>query len=523
MIKLKDPVFVIELRIAIDEAGRWPLAWPVWVGGVMQTHVVSNQVKAQFQDSKILKAQAREDLYEILKEFERKQVFWYASGKASAGEIDELGIIWSLQLGCLRMITNLMIKYYNKILRQKLLESVRGNDKIFVTVIDEIIRSNEWNRELDYEQYINTSSKEALVSFLKTFFSLSQHIFVFKGLLIDGNHNFGLNTLLDCNVKTIIKGDSKNPLISAASIVAKVERDVYMTSVSPLYPERNFEIHKGYGTLKHREKISQATKKKWKQSLTPEHRLSFLKNFWVKQKTKKKKINLKGKKIPSTLPENQIILSSHQKPKLLLHICCAPDLTRPLHWLKNYFKLYLFWYNPNIHPKPEHDKRYAEFVKLYNLEKGDYEIVEDWYEPKEFFEAFVKHKDIIHPDLKDADRNTVLKTSGIMREWSDRCNPCYLMRLEQAAVQAQKQNIFYFTSTLLISPKKLADKLFQYGLESQEIVTWTKFLWFDFAKKEGYKRAWELTKQYDLYRQNYCGCGWTIPKPGERKEGYRGW
>lgn len=160
------------------------------------------------------------------------------------------------------MITNLMIKYYNKILRQKLLESVRGNDKIFVTVIDEIIRSNEWNRELDYEQYINTSSKEVLVSFLKTFFSLSQHIFVFKGLLIDGNHNFGLNTLLDCNVKTIIKGDSKNPLISAASIVAKVERDVYMTSVSPLYPERNFEIHKGYGTLKHREKIFQATKKK---------------------------------------------------------------------------------------------------------------------------------------------------------------------------------------------------------------------------------------------------------------------
>ncbi len=59
----------------------------------MQTHVVSNQVKAQFQDSKILKAQAREDLYEILKEFERKQVFWYASGKASAREIDELGII----------------------------------------------------------------------------------------------------------------------------------------------------------------------------------------------------------------------------------------------------------------------------------------------------------------------------------------------------------------------------------------------------------------------------------------------
>lgn len=160
------------------------------------------------------------------------------------------------------MITNLIIKYYNKILHQKLLESVRGNDKIFVTVIEEIIRSNAWNDEEESNELINNSSKDLLVSFLKTFFTLQQHVFAFKGLLIDGNHNFGLNTLLDCNVKTIIKGDSKNPLISAASIVAKVERDVYMTSVSSLYPERNFEIHKGYGTLKHREKIFQATKKK---------------------------------------------------------------------------------------------------------------------------------------------------------------------------------------------------------------------------------------------------------------------
>lgn len=211
------------------------------------------------------------------------------------------------------------------------------------------------------------------------------------------------------------------------------------------------------------------------------------------------------------------------KPKLLLHICCAPDLSRPLHWLKNYFKLYLFWYNPNIHPKPEHDKRYAEFIRLFGLEWGDYEIVEDWYEPKEFFDAFIKHKDIIHPDLVDADRNTVLKKSGEMPERSDRCNPCYLMRLEQAALQAQKHGITYFTSTLLISPKKLADKLFRYGLESQEIVTGTKFLRFDFAKKDGYKKASELTKKYDLYRQNYCGCGWTIPKPGERSKWYVWW
>lgn len=215
-------------------------------------------------------------------------------------------------------------------------------------------------------------------------------------------------------------------------------------------------------------------------------------------------------------------IPTEEKPKLLLHICCAPDLSWPLHWLKNYFKLYLFRYNPNIHPKPEHDKRYAEFVKLYNLEQGDYEIVEDWYEPKEFFDSFITYKNIIDKWLEEADRGTILKRAGEMPEWSDRCNPCYLMRLAQAATQAQKHGITYFTSTLLISPKKVAEKLFRYGLESQEQITWTKFLRFDFAKKEGYKKAWELTKKYDLYRQNYCGCGRTIPKPGERKSDYRG-
>ena len=93
MIKLKDNILIVELRIAIDEAGRGPLAGPVWVGGVMQTHLVSNTIKSQFQDSKILKAHTREKLYEVLKDLENKKVFWYASGHASAKEIDDLGII----------------------------------------------------------------------------------------------------------------------------------------------------------------------------------------------------------------------------------------------------------------------------------------------------------------------------------------------------------------------------------------------------------------------------------------------
>ena len=154
---------------------------------------------------------------------------------------------------------------------------------------------------------------------------------------------------------------------------------------------------------------------------------------------------------------------------------------------------------------------------MYQLAPGDYEIVQDWYDPKEFFDSFVTYRTLIKPELKDADRSQILKEAGAMEERSDRCNPCYLMRLEQGARQAQKLGIRYFSSTLLISPKKVASKLFQYGLQAQQQTTDTQFLWFDFAKNDGYHKASQLTKHYDLYRQNYCGCGWTIPKAGEKR------
>lgn len=142
-----------------------------------------------------------------------------------------------------------------------------------------------------------------------------------------------------------------------------------------------------------------------------------------------------------------------------MHICCAPDLSRPLHWLKQYFHLVLFWYNPNIHPRQEHTKRYEQFLKLVGLEKGEYDILEDWYDPKEFFDAMVAKKNEIHDTLQNATAKEVLKLAGEMEERSDRCNPCYSMRLEMAAKMAAQEHIPYFTSTLLISPKKKMDKL----------------------------------------------------------------
>jgi predicted adenine nucleotide alpha hydrolase (AANH) superfamily ATPase len=101
----------------------------------------------------------------------------------------------------------------------------------------------------------------------------------------------------------------------------------------------------------------------------------------------------------------------NQKPKLLLHICCAPDLTRPLHWLKQHFHLQLFWYNPNIHPRKEHTKRYDQFIKLIGLEKGEYDIIEDRYDPKEFFQAMFEERTSIKPELEDADKVETLKVA----------------------------------------------------------------------------------------------------------------
>ena len=116
----------------------------------------------------------------------------------------------------------------------------------------------------------------------------------------------------------------------------------------------------------------------------------------------------------------------------------------------------------------------------------------------------IDQKETIDPELKDASDKEVLKQAGDMPERSDRCNPCYSMRLEMAARMAAKENIPYFTSTLLISPKKKMDKLFRRGKESEGIYPTTKFLWFDFPKNGGYEKANQLTRIHNLWRQNYC-------------------
>jgi predicted adenine nucleotide alpha hydrolase (AANH) superfamily ATPase len=205
---------------------------------------------------------------------------------------------------------------------------------------------------------------------------------------------------------------------------------------------------------------------------------------------------------------SQIELKKEEKPKLLVQVCCAPDLVLPLLELKKYFKLYLYWYNPNIQPYSEYKRRYDEYVKLLQLEEGDYEILEDNYDNKEFYRKLFENRHIV--GIEENDYKTLMKKFSQMEEKnSKRCDICYYTRLLEPALLAKKHNIPYFTTTLLISPKKSVEKLDKYGKIVTE-KTGVKYLSFDFRKNDGFKKAAEYTKEHDIWRQNYCGCAWSI-------------
>lgn len=177
--------------------------------------------------------------------------------------------------------------------------------------------------------------------------------------------------------------------------------------------------------------------------------------------------------------------------RLFLHCCCAPCSSYVLEYLSQYFAVTVFFYNPNITQEAEYRKRVEEQKRLidaYNREgKGKYPIrfEEGEYEPEVFLEAVKGH---------ESDP-----------EGGDRCGICFALRLWEAAVLAAQGQYDYFTTSLTISPLKNAERLNEIGRAAGKKAGVT-FLPSDFKKKNGYKRSIELSKEYDLYRQNYCGC-----------------
>lgn len=185
------------------------------------------------------------------------------------------------------------------------------------------------------------------------------------------------------------------------------------------------------------------------------------------------------------------IIEENQKqqkvPSLLMHSCCAPCSSYCLTYLAQYFRITIFYYNPNISPETEYKKRVKEQIRLIQSLDVKYPIsfVEGTYEPEKFYEMAKGLEEV--------------KEGGI------RCFACYEMRQREAAYYAKEHGFDYFTTTLSVSPHKNAQKLNEIGLWLQEEVG-VAYLVSDFKKKGGYLQSIELSKKYDLYRQDYCGC-----------------
>ena len=181
------------------------------------------------------------------------------------------------------------------------------------------------------------------------------------------------------------------------------------------------------------------------------------------------------------------IRSSKEGEKLLLHACCAPCSSAVLERIANHFEITIYYYNPNITDEKEYQKRIEEVKKLIQLIQPKYKVhlIEGKYEQKKFIE--------------------LAKGLENEKERGKRCYKCYNLRLKETAKVAENLGFPYFATTLTLSPHKNADWLNQIG-ENLEKEYHTTYLYSDFKKKNGYKRSIELSKEYQLYRQDYCGC-----------------
>lgn len=188
------------------------------------------------------------------------------------------------------------------------------------------------------------------------------------------------------------------------------------------------------------------------------------------------------RELDGIIKENE---ESGQRPKLLLHVCCAPCSSYCMEYLTKYFDMTLLFYNPNMDCREEYEKRRDELSRLVREALFPVKVEIMPYEPEEFFEAVKGLEDI--------------------PEGGKRCFACYELRMRQAAEYAARNGFDLFTTSLSISPMKNAEKINEIG-ERLAAEYGVKHLPSDFKKRNGYKRSIELSREYDLYRQDYCGC-----------------
>lgn len=181
------------------------------------------------------------------------------------------------------------------------------------------------------------------------------------------------------------------------------------------------------------------------------------------------------------------------KPTLLLHACCGPCSSYVLEYLSSRFEITVLFYNPNIYPASEYERRLEELKRFYTkfVPAQNVQVIEEPYAPEEFYTAVGTRE---NPELaKEGER-------------SERCRRCYELRLRRTYEYACAHNFDYFCTTLSISPFKDAGMINEIGAR----LGGAKWLPSDFKKKNGFKRSLELSAEYDLYRQEYCGCVYSM-------------
>lgn len=217
-------------------------------------------------------------------------------------------------------------------------------------------------------------------------------------------------------------------------------------------------------------------------------------------------------KILDTLAQN--FREEKRYPRLLLHACCAPCSSYCLEYLREYFDVTVFYYNPNITSESEYEKRVSEEKRLiaeYNRQVAEQDfsvmgsvyahgvsLIEGKYEPERFLEM----------------------SRGLegCPERGERCERCFRLRLSETAKAAALGKFDFFTTTLTISPLKDSSLLNRIGCEAGTKAG-VSFLPSDFKKRNGYKRSIELSKQFGLYRQDYCGCSFSKAERMAQKAG----
>lgn len=293
-------------------------------------------------------------------------------------------------------------------------------------------------------------------------------------VVIDGRDNYIFDELDEAPLY-IVWWDGKISEIGAASIIAKVFRDKLMQQYATLYPHLWLETNAWYGTKKHKQAL------KRKNDITGIHRTSYK-------------------------PIKEVL---EKKEKVLVHICCGPDATVPLMDLKKDYEVIAFWYDPNIQPKAEHDKRFKAFVKVCEIEGVEY--IEWEYDVKNFFKQ--------------------IKWLEHTPERGEKCTVCYDMRLERTARLAREMWIKKWTSSLNNSPHKDMEKMFdlwekwdkQIDQNNKNKSNDLEFLKIAFRKNGGFQRSVDYTNKHNIFRQNYCGCVYSDTFPGREKKWIKKW